>query len=79
MPVRRRLLSQTASCLANIFTPSRSFDGSMRQDKREEVIKSFTVPNKSATAGSKEDRKNPMVMLLSLKVRLMKSFSAALH
>lgn len=41
----------------------------MRQDKREEVIKSFTVPNKTATAGSKEDRKNPMVMLLSLKVR----------
>lgn len=41
----------------------------MRQDKREEVIKSFTVPNKNATAGSKEDRKNPMVMLLSLKVR----------
>jgi hypothetical protein len=41
----------------------------MRQEKREEVVKSFTVPNKTAVAGSKEDRDNPMVMLLSLQVR----------
>jgi hypothetical protein len=41
----------------------------MRQEKREEVVKSFTVPNKTAVAGSKEDRENPMVMLLSLQVR----------
>ncbi|TKA56849.1 hypothetical protein B0A53_01250 [Rhodotorula sp. CCFEE 5036] len=43
------------------------FDGSMRQEKREEVVKSFTIPNKTAVAGSKEDRDNPMVMLLSLQ------------
>ncbi|GAA5887951.1 hypothetical protein JCM6882_000812 [Rhodosporidiobolus microsporus] len=43
------------------------FDGSMRQDKREEVIKLFTAPNKAVVAGEKEDKKNPMVMLLSLK------------
>ncbi|GAA5893506.1 uncharacterized protein JCM6883_003541 [Sporobolomyces salmoneus] len=43
------------------------FDGSMRQEKREQVIKSFTAPNKEATAGSKADKKSPMVMLLSLK------------
>ncbi|GAA5925522.1 uncharacterized protein JCM15063_005048 [Sporobolomyces koalae] len=43
------------------------FDGSMRQDKREQVIKSFTLPNKDAVAGSKADKRNPMVMLLSLK------------
>ncbi|GAA5894625.1 hypothetical protein JCM5296_002912 [Sporobolomyces johnsonii] len=43
------------------------FDGSMRQDKREEVIKSFTTPNKVAVAGDKTDKKSPMVMLLSLK------------
>ncbi|GAA6041170.1 hypothetical protein JCM8097_004150 [Rhodosporidiobolus ruineniae] len=43
------------------------FDGSMRQEKREEVIKLFTAPNRSAVAGSGEDKKNPMVMLLSLK------------
>ncbi|BGP02413.1 SNF2 family helicase [Rhodotorula toruloides] len=55
-----------AALVAEGITSCR-FDGSMRQDKREEVIKSFTVPNKNATAGSKEDRKNPMVMLLSLK------------
>ena len=41
----------------------------MRQEKREEVVKSFTIPNKTAVAGSKEDRDNPMVMLLSLQVR----------
>lgn len=41
----------------------------MRQEKREEVVKSFKVPNKTAVAGSKEDRENPMVMLLSLQVR----------
>ncbi|GAA5983297.1 hypothetical protein JCM10908_000229 [Rhodotorula pacifica] len=43
------------------------FDGSMRQEKREAVVKSFTSPNKTAVAGSKEDRENPMVMLLSLQ------------
>ncbi|BGP40520.1 hypothetical protein JCM10449v2_004482 [Rhodotorula kratochvilovae] len=42
------------------------FDGSMKQDKREDVIRSFTEPNKTAVAGSK-DKENPMVMLLSLK------------
>lgn len=46
-----------------------SFDGSMRQEKREAVVKGFVVPNKSAVAGSKDDRDNPMVMLLSLQVR----------
>lgn len=51
------------------FRGSCSFDGSMRQEKREEVVKSFTIPNKTAVAGSKEDRDNPMVMLLSLQVR----------
>ncbi|GJN90882.1 hypothetical protein Rhopal_003896-T1 [Rhodotorula paludigena] len=43
------------------------FDGSMRQDKREAVIKLFTQPNRDTVAGDKGDRKNPMVMLLSLK------------
>ncbi|GAA5833205.1 hypothetical protein JCM9279_001454 [Rhodotorula babjevae] len=43
------------------------FDGSMRQDKRADVIRSFTTPNKTATAGSANDKQNPMVMLLSLK------------
>ncbi|GAA5967788.1 hypothetical protein JCM11641_005766 [Rhodosporidiobolus odoratus] len=43
------------------------FDGSMRQSKREEVIKLFTASNKAAVAGEKADKKNPMVMLLSLK------------
>ncbi|GAA5997106.1 hypothetical protein JCM5350_005383 [Sporobolomyces pararoseus] len=43
------------------------FDGSMRQEKREQVIKSFTAPNKEAVAGLKADKKSPMVMLLSLK------------
>ncbi|GAA5843841.1 hypothetical protein JCM3766R1_005942 [Sporobolomyces carnicolor] len=43
------------------------FDGSMRQEKREQVIKSFTAPNKDAVPGSKADKKSPMVMLLSLK------------
>lgn len=47
----------------------RRFDGSMRQDKREAVIKLFTQPNRDTVAGDKGDRKNPMVMLLSLKVR----------
>jgi len=41
----------------------------MRQEKREQVIKAFTAPNKDAVAGSKADKKSPMVMLLSLKVR----------
>jgi hypothetical protein len=41
----------------------------MRQEKREQVIKSFTAPNKEAVAGSKADKRSPMVMLLSLKVR----------
>lgn len=45
----------------------------MRQEKREAVVKSFTVPNKTATAGSKDDKENPMVMLLSLQVRLEKA------
>lgn len=39
----------------------------MRQEKREQVIKSFTAPNKDAVPGSKADKKSPMVMLLSLK------------
>ncbi|GAA6024936.1 hypothetical protein JCM11491_000961 [Sporobolomyces phaffii] len=43
------------------------FDGSMRQEKREQVIKSFTAPNKDAVAGGKADKRSPMVMLLSLK------------
>ncbi|GAA5863228.1 hypothetical protein JCM3774_000820 [Rhodotorula dairenensis] len=43
------------------------FDGSMRQEKREAVVRSFTAPNKSAIAGSKDDKENPMVMLLSLQ------------
>ncbi|TNY23571.1 SNF2 family N-terminal domain-containing protein [Rhodotorula diobovata] len=43
------------------------FDGSMRQDKRADVIRSFTTPNKTAVAGSADDKENPMVMLLSLK------------
>lgn len=41
----------------------------MRQDKRADVIRSFTTPNKTAVAGSADDKENPMVMLLSLKVR----------
>lgn len=40
----------------------------MRQEKREAVIKAFTAPNKEAVAGSKADKRSPMVMLLSLKV-----------
>ncbi|BGP25055.1 hypothetical protein JCM10295v2_003975 [Rhodotorula toruloides] len=60
-------LDRIEAALAAEGITSCRFDGSMRQEKREEVIKSFTVPNKTATAGSKEDRKNPMVMLLSLK------------
>ncbi|GAA5921661.1 hypothetical protein JCM3775_001751 [Rhodotorula graminis] len=43
------------------------FDGSMRQEKRADVIRSFTTPNQTATAGSANDKQNPMVMLLSLK------------
>jgi hypothetical protein len=47
----------------------------MRQEKREQVIKAFTAPNKEAVAGSKADKKSPMVMLLSLKVS--ETFSSA--
>lgn len=56
-----------------VFFSSHSFDGSMRQEKREQVIKAFTAPNKDAVAGSKADKKSPMVMLLSLKVRSWRS------
>ncbi|GAA5820659.1 hypothetical protein JCM11251_003100 [Rhodosporidiobolus azoricus] len=60
-------LDRIESALAEEGISTCRFDGSMRQDKREEVIKLFTSPNKAAIAGEKEDKKSPMVMLLSLK------------
>lgn len=72
LPVRPSpfLLSLSLSCSGpDVLSPPGSFDGSMRQDKRADVIRSFTTPNKTATAGSGNDKQNPMVMLLSLKVR----------
>ncbi|BGP55726.1 hypothetical protein JCM8202v2_003333 [Rhodotorula sphaerocarpa] len=41
-------------------------DGSLRQEKRESIVKTFVRPNKAGTAGN-QDRENPMVMLLSLQ------------
>lgn len=52
----------------------RSLDGSLRQEKRESIVKTFVRPNKAGTAGN-QDRENPMVMLLSLQV----SFPAVSH
>ncbi|GAA5865684.1 hypothetical protein JCM8547_002749 [Rhodosporidiobolus lusitaniae] len=60
-------LDRIEAALAEEGIATCRFDGSMRQDKREEVIKLFTTQNKSAVPGSKEDKASPMVMLLSLK------------
>ncbi|GAA5999891.1 hypothetical protein JCM10207_005958 [Rhodosporidiobolus poonsookiae] len=60
-------LDRIEAALAEEGIATCRFDGAMRQEKREEVIKLFTAPNKAGVAGAKEDKKNPMVMLLSLK------------
>ncbi|BGP16641.1 hypothetical protein JCM10213_000443 [Rhodosporidiobolus nylandii] len=60
-------LDRIETALAEEGITTCRFDGSMRQDKREEVIKRFTAPNKGVVAGDGGDKKNPMVMLLSLK------------
>lgn len=63
----------TAVCFTSLdcsltYTLSR-FDGSMSQQKREELIKSFSAVPKYKKKLKKGEKGPPTVMLISLKVR----------
>jgi hypothetical protein len=68
---------RSAACapLPGTYSPAHSasllvrFDGSMTQQKREEIIKSFSTPFNKKAKHKKGDKGPPTVMLISLKVR----------
>lgn len=67
-PRASELALVSALHLRRFLTLFRRFDGSMSQQKREDLIKSFSAPVKTNKKLKKGEKPPPTVMLISLKV-----------